>query len=95
MFLYKPYKCSIHQYENTDNLETEARTDVNFINSCCSRTHCKLPTGCYCSLVRGYHMYSTASRRDCVSTPSFTTDKINDISFKKQKATVMIKTIQS
>lgn len=94
MFLHKLHKCSIHQYENTDNLETEARTDVNFINSCSSWRHCTLPTGCYCSPVGSYHMYSAASRRDRVSAPSSTTDKINYISLKKQNTRVVVKSVQ-
>lgn len=52
-------------------------------NSCCSWSHCKLPTGCYCSPMEAA-MCALQPAEGICSSSSSTTSKTNHISLKEQ-----------
>lgn len=83
MFFHNLSKCSVHQYENTDNAEAEARTDVELQTAVAIEATANSPLAVI-TPPRKFPYVPCSQQKGSVHAPSSTTSKINHISLKEQ-----------
>lgn len=83
MFLHELSKCSVHQYENTDSAEAEARTDAELQTAVAVEATANSPLVVVTPPQKFPHV-PCSQQKGSVHAPSSTSSKINHISLKEQ-----------
>lgn len=83
MFLHKLCKCSVHQFENTDSAEAEARPDVESQTAVAAEAIANSPLGVIAPPWKSPRV-PCSQQKGSVHSPSSTTSKINHSSLKEQ-----------